>query len=93
MTGANPYFLAWWIGVGLPLLKGSAEHGSLGFTAMYASHVWMDFVWLAVLAFLGYNVSKMLSAYTIFLAVLGIVLIVFGADVLFRLFGKKLVPI
>ncbi len=93
LTGANPYFLAWWIGVGLPLLKGSAEHGSLGFGAMYASHVWMDFVWLAALAFLGYNVSKMLSAYAIFLGILGVILIVFGIDILLRLFGKKLIPI
>ncbi|MGC9148215.1 MAG: LysE family transporter [Sulfolobales archaeon] len=50
LTGFNAYFLIWWITVGYPLIETSSKNGSMGFAVMYSSHVWMDYVWLTLLA-------------------------------------------
>jgi threonine/homoserine/homoserine lactone efflux protein len=46
-TGLNPFFILWWITVGLALISEAILLGALGGVAlMYASHIWMDYAWL-----------------------------------------------
>ena len=83
LTIFNPYFLAWWATVGYPLVEDSARLGSRGFIVMYASHVWMDYVWLILLAW-GGGVARILGAkpYAALLGFLGFVLLAFAGKLL-----------
>jgi len=93
LTGFNPYFLAWWITVGLPLVRDAAKRGTQGFTTMYVSHVWMDYAWLVLLAAAGAGLSKIAGLYAALLAGLGAILLLFAADILARSFvGRRILP-
>ncbi len=93
LTAFNPYFLAWWATVGLPLIRGAAENGAKGFTAMYASHVWMDYAWLLLLAALGTGLSRVAGLYAALLTGLAVLLLAFAADILAKAFaGRKILP-
>jgi len=93
LTAFNPYFLAWWATVGLPLVRGAAAHGGKGFAAMYSSHVWMDYVWLALLAAGGAGLSRITGLYAALLLGLAAVLLVFAANLVARgLLGRRLLP-
>ncbi len=91
-TASNAYFLLWWATVGLPLIEMTA--GRLDkFAVMYASHAWMDYLWLGLLAAIG-NVTKLLGPYeVIFNLALASMLIVFATDIVLKSFtGKSLLP-
>lgn len=61
MTGLNPFFLAWWMTVGLKLVSDAAREWSApGVLAMFGMHVWMDFAWLAATAYLASRGGKLL---------------------------------
>ncbi len=91
-TGFNPYFLAWWLTIGLPLVRGAAEGGARGFAAMYASHVWMDYAWLGLLA-AGGGAAVGSRFYPALLAGLALLLVVFAVDIVARAFtGRRLLP-
>ncbi len=92
-TGANVYFLLWWLSVGLPLIEEASIYGTRGFIIMYSSHVWMDYLWLGLLAAVG-DASKLLGPwYITFMKILGIVLVLFALDLGLRTYvGKKLLP-
>lgn len=61
MTGLNPFFLAWWMTVGLKLISDAAREWSApGVLAMFGMHVWMDFAWLAATAYLASRGGRLL---------------------------------
>ena len=92
-TGANPYFLAWWLTVALPLVRKAATLGAKGFATMYLSHVWIDYAWLALLAATAGGLASITSLYAGILAALALLLLLFAADVVLRAFtGRKLLP-
>ncbi len=94
LTGGNVYFLLWWLTVGLPLIQDAARLGAKGFTAMYASHVWMDYAWLALLAF-GGGLARLLNPilYSAMLTALAVVLLMFAVDIAARTYlGRRLLP-
>jgi threonine/homoserine/homoserine lactone efflux protein len=92
-TGANPHFLAWWLTIALPLVQGASQYGLKGFAVMYASHVWMDYVWLIFLAFIGAGLALMARLYGFLLLVMSALLLVFGLDVFTRTYmGKRVLP-
>jgi threonine/homoserine/homoserine lactone efflux protein len=80
-TGFNPYFIVWWLTVGAELILISLAFASiLGVIFMYICHVWMDYVWLMVVAHIskkGVDVVG-LKGYRIIIGLFGIVLIYFG---------------
>lgn len=93
-TGANPHFLAWWLTIALPLVRGASQYGLKGFTVMYASHVWMDYVWLVFLAFIGASLALMARLYGFLLLAMSALLLVFGLDVFTRTYmGKRVLPL
>jgi len=82
LTGFNAYFLLWWLTVGYPLIEESSKLGFRGFTVMYASHVWMDYAWLTLLAGGGVTVKLLGSTpYAILLGVLATILVIFAVKI------------
>ncbi len=80
-TGLNPFFIVWWVTVGANLILIALEFASLlGVVFMYICHVWMDYVWLILVAYLskrGMDIAG-LKWYRIMMAFFGALLIYFG---------------
>jgi len=55
LTAFNPFFLAWWLTVGLKLISDSAaSFGPIsGAAVLFGLHVWMDYAWLAATAYIA----------------------------------------
>ncbi len=86
-TASNVYFLLWWVTVGLPLV----EMGSTSkkhFAAMYASHVWMDFLWLALLAAAG-KLLFSVALSKIFNVALAALMMLFAIDIVLKSFTNR----
>jgi threonine/homoserine/homoserine lactone efflux protein len=63
LTGLNPFFIVWWLTVGLGLVVQAVEFGALlGVFIMYVSHVWMDCAWLTGTACLAARGRTLLKA-------------------------------
>ncbi len=95
LTGGNAYFLLWWVTVGLPLIRDAASLGPRGYAVMYASHVWMDYAWLGLLA-AGGSLARLMGAtvYGAVLAALGAILLLFAADIAARSYaGRRILPL
>jgi len=81
LTGLNPFFIVWWLTVGLGLVVQAVELGALlGVFIMYLSHVWMDYAWLTGTAYLSAKGKTLLKArgYRLLLAGLALLLVYFG---------------
>jgi threonine/homoserine/homoserine lactone efflux protein len=88
-TGLNPYFVLWWMTVGAQLIIISLAFASfLGVVFMYVCHVWMDYVWLSLVAYLSKKGSKIIgnSGYRVLLGIFGGVLIYFGITFIWGVF-------
>ncbi len=54
LTAFNPYFIVWWLTVGLKLIVDALAIASMtGVVVMYFAHVWMDYVWLMLVSYLA----------------------------------------
>jgi len=96
LTGLNVFFLLWWVSIGFELVRSATNFGIIGLIVMYISHVWIDFVWLALMAETGAKSLLILSSYRyrILLIVLSILLLIFGSNmVLERFFNLSILPI
>ena len=81
LTGLNPYFIVWWLTIGANLIFVSLEFAGLrGVLFMYICHVWVDYVWLTLLAKLAKSGNRILNHkwYRLLMIIFGIVLIYFG---------------
>jgi len=88
LTGLNPYFLLWWLSVGLPLIQASYSMGLPILLLMYASHIWMDYLWFTLMGFAGESSTKILKSrgYGALLIILGFMLALFAVDMSLRTF-------
>ena len=87
LTGLNPFFIVWWLTVGLGLVVQAVELGALlGVFIMYVSHVWMDYAWLTGTAYLAARGKTLLKAqgYKLLLIGLALLLVYFGAGFILR---------
>ncbi len=78
----NPFFILWWLTVGLKLISDSLElYGlTMGIVVVFSFHIWMDYGWLAVTAHLisrGTLIYKS-KYYPILLLALNTALIYYG---------------
>ncbi len=81
LSALNPFFLIWWFTIGFKLISDSLQLWSFwGIGIMFLFHIWMDFVWLGVIALLASKSSSLLSnkSYKILMIVLSGVLVYFG---------------
>ncbi len=82
LTGLNPYFIIWWLTVGAKLILDIVSTVGIGLMPVfYVFHVWMDYFWLALLAFLGYSALRKLTGkpFKIFRYALGLLMLYFSA--------------
>ena len=85
LTGLNPYFIIWWLTIGANLILLALEFAGLcGVIFMYVCHVWVDYVWLTLVAAFAKRSTKILRIkwYRTMMAVFGAVLIYFGLSFL-----------
>jgi len=84
-TGLNPFFIVWWLTAGANLIFLALEYASFaGVVFMYVCHVWMDYVWLTLIAHLskiGADVAGQ-RWYRGLMILFGAVLIYFGVTFL-----------
>mgnify|MGYP000713433639 CR=1 FL=1 len=88
LTGLNPYFLLWWLSIGLPLIQLSMNMGFPILLLMYGLHVWMDYFWLTLMGFAGESGVKILKSkgYGILLIILGLTLTLFAVNISLKTF-------
>lgn len=94
-TGLNVFFLIWWISIGFKLIVDAISLGMIGIIVMYLSHVWIDYAWLTLIAEAGAKAKSILGSlgYRILLAILGTLLIIFGANMITtRFLGSNILP-
>ena len=77
----NPFFIIWWLTIGLKLISDAmAIWAFAGILIVFVLHIWMDFVWLGATAFLISKSKKIISntSYRAIILALSIILIYFG---------------
>jgi threonine/homoserine/homoserine lactone efflux protein len=65
-SALNPFFLAWWLTVGLKLISDSiSSFGVLsGTLSLFSFHIWMDYAWLTLVSYLVFKgISVVRSKY------------------------------
>jgi len=85
LSGANPYFPLWWIGVGFNLIKSAEELGALGFVILGVVHWLSDLGWLSFLSYASFKGTRVfgVKAQRIVLAVCSAVLAVFACKFIY----------
>ena len=80
-SALNPFFLVWWLTVGLKLVADSATFGfATGIAILFALHIWMDYAWLYVTAYLASKGSPVIRSkyYPLLLLSLAVILAYYG---------------
>jgi len=86
LTAFNPYFIAWWIGVGTALLLESVAVVSLTVVVLfYLAHVWLDYFWLILMSKIGSFSKINLKVYKIILFALALMIFYFGVELLYKI--------
>lgn len=87
-TGLNIWFLIWWLSVGFELITYVHNLNLSAVFIMYLSHVWIDFVWLIIIAESGKRSTQLLGTkgYNILMVCLGVFLFLFGLNMILRRF-------
>ena len=81
-SALNPFFIAWWLTVGLKLISDSISLFGVitGSILLFSLHIWMDYVWLILTSYLiskGVSVIKTRYYYFLFVG-LNIILTFYG---------------
>jgi threonine/homoserine/homoserine lactone efflux protein len=80
MSLANPYWLIWWLTIGLGYVMFSAKYGLTGVALFYVGHILADFAWYSLVSGAVAQGRRFLSAgfYRGFLVACGCFLVGFG---------------
>ena len=84
-SALNPFFIIWWFTIGFKLISDSIMLWSLGgILIMFVLHIWMDYIWLGVIALFAKKGSGFLSNrnYKILLFIIAGLLVYFGVSFL-----------
>ncbi|MEM4549062.1 MAG: LysE family transporter [Nitrososphaerota archaeon] len=84
-TGLNPFFIIWWLTIGMKLVLDSLLLASLiGVCIMYVSHVWIDYAWLVLVSHLAKKATNFIKGRWMkaLIVSLSIILIALGAIIL-----------
>lgn len=81
-TAMNTFFIIWWLTVGLKLISDSIYLFGIigGITILFSSHIWMDYAWLAITAYLISKGRTIIRGrlYRYFLLLISILLAFYG---------------
>jgi len=89
LSALNPFFIIWWLTIGFKLISDAMLVWAFaGIVIVFVLHIWMDFVWLGIVAFLASKSVKIISNrnYKIILLGLSLILIYFGITFLADIF-------
>ena len=81
LSALNPFFIVWWLTIGFKLISDAMMIWAFaGILIVFVFHIWMDFAWLGITAFLASKSRKIISNrnYKIMILVLSLTLIYFG---------------
>jgi threonine/homoserine/homoserine lactone efflux protein len=89
-SALNPFFLVWWLTIGLKLISDSIQFFGLvvGTLFLLSFHIWMDYAWLVITSYLickGVSVLKT-KFYSAFLISISTVLAIYGVYVILNIF-------
>jgi len=85
LSALNPYFIAWWIGVGAPLIsEGVGRAGYMGIGLLYIFHVWLDYAWLSFIAGIASLGRVRTKVFRWILLALGGLVVYFGVTMLIK---------
>ena len=95
LSALNPLFILWWASAGASLVvEALLLFGAVGLLVLYASHVWLDYLWLALIAHLTSLGGASVKAYRGLLAASAMALAAFALDFLsYGLTGVRLMPL
>ena len=88
LSALNPFFIIWWLTIGLVLISESIESfGLIGIVVLFLFHIWMDYVWLFTIAAFSAKARNYLSKrnFKIIIVGLSLILVYFGIDFLLKL--------
>ena len=80
-SALNPFFIIWWLTIGFKLISDAMLVWSFtGILIVFVLHIWMDFAWLGITAFLASKSKRIISNknYKIMVLGLSMALIYFG---------------
>ncbi len=95
LSGLNPFFIAWWLTAGMPLILNALALASwAGIGLMYISHVWMDYAWLILTAHFARMGRNLVGTrgYRVLMAIFGAILIFYGLTFLLEALKLLLYP-
>ena len=81
LSALNPFFIVWWLTIGFKLISDAMLIWAFaGILIVFVFHIWMDFAWLGITAFLASKSRKIISNrnYKIMILLLSLTLIYFG---------------
>ena len=80
MSAANPYWLIWWLTIGLGYVMFSMKFGVLGVALFFTGHILADFAWYTLVSGAVAQGRRFISdrLYRNFLAACGVFLFGFG---------------
>ena len=81
LSALNPFFIVWWLTIGFKLISDAMLIWAFaGILIVFVLHIWMDFAWLGITAFLASKSKGIISNtnYKIIMLALSVVLIYFG---------------
>ncbi len=80
LSAANPYWLLWWLTIGLGYVLFSVKYGILGVALFYGGHILADFAWYSLVSGAVAQGRRFISdrLYQGFLACCGLFLVGFG---------------
>jgi threonine/homoserine/homoserine lactone efflux protein len=87
-TGLNVWFLLWWLSIGLELVSFSIKLGVFGLLLLLMSHLWLDYLWLILLAETGNRGSRIMGSrgHSLLMIALGLILMLFGLNMVLKRF-------
>jgi threonine/homoserine/homoserine lactone efflux protein len=79
-SAANPYWIIWWVTVGLSYIVISMKFGLIGLAVFFVGHILADLIWYSFVSFLVSRGKRHLSAgiYRVITVVCALLLVFFG---------------
>jgi threonine/homoserine/homoserine lactone efflux protein len=89
-SALNPFFLVWWLTVGLKLISDSIHFFGfvMGILFLFSFHIWMDYAWLIITSYMihmGISVLKR-KFYSALLITMSTILALYGVYIILSIF-------
>lgn len=87
LSALNPFFLIWWLTIGLKMITDSSTFGFLiGIGVLFGFHIWMDYAWLIITAYLSSKGRFLVKStyYRILIIALSMLIIYYGINFIFH---------